>query len=643
MLRCPYIVLGIVVLYISYMSKNMTKSSIETGVKVIQDNLKQLPATPGVYRMIGEHDEVLYVGKAKSLKARVRSYTHFDKLGARIQRMVAQTRQMVFVHTHTEVEALLLESNLIKELKPRYNILLRDDKSFPYILLTGHHDFPQVKKHRGAKKPKGEYFGPFASAGNVNRTLAALQRAFLLRNCTDNVFANRTRPCLQYHIKRCTAPCTGEVNEAQYAAQVKQAQQFLCGESKAVQDDLAAKMQAASDEMDFEEAAMYRDRIRAMAAIQSKQDINVDGLKDADVVALSRQGGNSCIQVFFFRGGCNYGNRAYFPRHQSDESDADIMGAFLAQFYQHKPVPKQIMLSCLPTDKALLEEALSGKAGLCVKITKPQRGERTRLIAFAMRNAQAALLRRLSETMKERGHLEAVAELFELEDIPERIEVYDNSHISGTNMVGAMVVAGPEGFEKNSYRKFNIREAGASDDYGMMREVMQRRFKRALKEEDETGRRENWPDLLLIDGGLGQYNTVRLILEEYGVADDVAMVAIAKGEDRNAGREQFFMAGSDGKAREAFQLPINDPTLHYLQRLRDEAHRFAIGSHRARRKKDIEKSPLDGIAGVGAARKKALLMHFGSGKAVAGAGVDDLAQIDGISKAVAQKIYDHFH
>jgi len=448
-----------------------------------------------------------------------------------------------------------------------------------------------------------------------------LQRAFLLRNCTDNVFANRTRPCLQYHIKRCTAPCTGEVNEAQYAAQVKQAQQFLCGESKAVQDDLAAKMQAASDEMDFEEAAMYRDRIRAMAAIQSKQDINVDGLKDADVVALSRQGGNSCIQVFFFRGGCNYGNRAYFPRHQSDESDADIMGAFLAQFYQHKPVPKQIMLSCLPTDKALLEEALSGKAGLCVKITKPQRGERTRLIAFAMRNAQAALLRRLSETMRERGHLEAVAELFELEDIPERIEVYDNSHISGTNMVGAMVVAGPEGFEKNSYRKFNIREAGASDDYGMMREVMQRRFKRALKEEDETGRRENWPDLLLIDGGLGQYNTVRLILEEYGVADDVAMVAIAKGEDRNAGREQFFMAGSDGKAREAFQF----------------------GSHRARRKKDIEKSPLDGIAGVGAARKKALLMHFGSGKAVAGAGVDDLAQIDGISKAVAQKIYDHFH
>lgn len=625
-------------LYIIDMDKSSQNSSIATGVDVIVNHLKALPTTPGVYRMIGEAGDVLYVGKAKSLKARVRSYTHFDKLTTRLQRMVSLTRQMEFVHTQTEVEALLLESNLIKRLKPRYNILLRDDKSFPYILLTGHHDYPQVKKHRGAKKPKGEYFGPFASAGNVNKTIAALQRAFLLRNCSDNIFANRARPCLQYHIQRCTAPCTGEVTQEEYVSQVEQAAAFLSGESKAVQDSMVQKMHAASDSMDYEEAAKYRDRIRALTAIQVHQDINVAGLQDADVIALSRQAGQSCVQAFFFRGGCNYGNRAYFPRHQAEDCDEDILGAFLAQFYEHKPVPRDVIVSHMPTDNALLEAALSERAGIKVKIHKPQRGKRVRVIDFAMRNAKAALQHRVTNTMKERAHLESVAALFGLDDVPARIEVYDNSHISGSNMVGAMIVAGEEGFMKNAYRKFNIREADASDDYGMMREVMQRRFKRALKEEEETGQRENWPDLLLIDGGQGQYNTVRSILEEYGVADDVAMVAIAKGEDRNAGREKFFM-----QDKAPFQLPVDDPTLHYLQRLRDEAHRFAIGTHRVRRRKDIEASPLDGVSGIGAKRKKALLTHFGSGKAVADAGVDDLQKVDGISKSMAQKIYDHFH
>jgi len=620
------------------MSEKLATSSIETGRDVIRGNVARLPGTPGVYRMVAQDGAVLYVGKAKSLKKRVTSYTNINKLPIRLQRMVALTRSMEFVHTHTEVEALLLESNLIKKLKPRYNILLRDDKSFPYILLTADHDYPQAVKHRGAKKRKGEYFGPFAAAGNVNRTLMSLQRAFLLRNCSDNVFSNRTRPCLQYHIKRCTAPCVGLVSKEDYAQQFEQARLFLSGESKAVQEDMAAKMQTASKAQDYEEAAKYRDRLRALTAVQGRQDINVAGIKDADVIALAREAGRSCIQVFFFRGGANYGNRAYFPRHQSEEEDAAIMGAFMAQFYEYKPVPKEIMVSHTPDDQALLVAALSERAGIKVKITKPQRGPRTRLTDFATLNAAAALGRHISEQAREGAMLEKVAELFDLEEPPQRIEVYDNSHISGANMVGAMVVAGPDGLMKNAYRKFNIKHAVAADDYGMMREVLERRFKRALKEEEESGRRENWPDLLLIDGGRGQLNMVRSVLEECGIADDVALVAIAKGEDRNAGREQFFM-----HEQKSFQLPLRDPTLHYLQRLRDEAHRFAIGSHRTRRKMDIEKSPLDGVPGIGAKRKKALLMHFGSGKAAQAAGLADLQQAPGISRSLAQKIYDHFH
>ncbi len=612
-------------------------TGIQTGIDVIQMHVKTLPDTPGVYRMVSETDEVLYVGKAKSLKRRVVSYTHFNRLTIRLQRMVAQTRKMEFVHTHTEAEALLLESNLIKKLKPKYNILLRDDKSFPYILIPSDHDYPQVVKHRGVKRRKGEYFGPFAGAGDVNRTIAILQRVFMIRNCTDGYFANRSRPCLQYHIKRCTAPCVGKVSKEDYALQVKEAQDFLEGKSQDIQKRMLVAMEAASADQDYEAAAHYRDRIRALAAVQSRQDINLEGMKNVDVIALVQKEGRTCVQVFFFRAGRNYGNRSYFPRHSADDDIAAVFAAFIAQFYENKPVPKEVLVSHMPEEKELLEEALSGKLKSKVTIAKPARGGRRRMMEFVQKNAAAALARNLIEKASEAKMLAGVATLFEMDEAPVRIEVYDNSHISGTNMVGAMIVAGPEGFQKNAYRKFNIKQAGAADDYGMMREVFERRFKRALKEQEE-GDETNWPDLLLVDGGKGQFGVCREVLEDFGLMDQIKLVAIAKGEDRNAGREEFFMDGRMG-----FRLPENDAVLHYLQRLRDEAHRFAIGSHRVRRTKQISESPLDGVAGIGAKRKKELLHYFGSAKAVAAAGVEDLQKVAGISTAVAQKIYDHFH
>ncbi len=612
-------------------------TSLLSGADTIRSYVKKLPETPGVYRMLAENGDALYVGKAKALKRRVSSYTQTAKLPLRLRRMVALTKSMEFVHTHTEAEALLLEANLIKKLKPRYNILLRDDKSFPYICVTSDHDYPMVKKHRGARKQKGEFFGPFASAGDVNRTIAILQRVFLLRNCTDYNFASRTRPCLQYHIKRCTAPCVGLVSKDEYAAQVKEAKDFLQGKSRGVQDRMTKKMRAASDAQDYEQAGMYRDRIKALTSIQARQDINIEGLKNADIIAITEKEGQACVQVFFFRSGRNYGNRAYFPRHAKDEELPAILSAFIGQFFQNKPPPKEILISHDIEHKDLIEEALSTRAGYNVKLVRPQRGRRKQAIDFVLRNAKAALGRHLTEKASEAKHLAGVAELFGLDESPKRIEVYDNSHISGTNMVGAMIVSGPDGFQKNSYRKFNIKTAGKSDDYGMMREVLERRFTRALKKEAAMDN-PDWPDILLIDGGLGQYNAAKECLEDMGIFDSLTVVAIAKGQDRNAGRETFHIEG-----RAPFQLPERDAVLHYLQRLRDEAHRFAIGAHRTKRQKDIKSSPLDDIPGIGARRKKALLNHFGSAKEVSVSAVSDIAKVEGISMALAQKIYDHFH
>lgn len=625
--------------------------ALAAGAAVIRDHVSRLPDTPGVYRMLSESGEALYVGKAKSLKKRVVSYTHPDRLPLRLQRMVALTRAMEFVQTRTDVEALLLEANLIKKLKPKFNVLLRDDKSFPYILITGDHDFPQLLKHRGAKTRAGEYFGPFAGAGSVSRTIAILQRAFMLRNCSDSVFAGRTRPCLQYHIRRCTAPCVGLVGKDEYAAQVRQAQMFLTGESRAVQDDLARRMQEAGARLEFEDAALLRDRLKALASVQAHQDIHFEGAGDADVFALEMDRAQACVQVFFFRAGTNYGNRAYFPRHGREDEPGDILGPFIAQFYENKTPPRRVVLSHAVPESALLAEALSTKADGRVRIETPERGDRRRMIEFALRNAKGALDRHWAERVGEAMLLGKIAALFDLDETPGRIEVYDNSHISGTDMVGAMIVAGPEGFRKNAYRKFNIREAGAADDYAMMREVMERRFRKIAAQagEREQGASapgddggeagaDGWPDLVLIDGGQGQFGACRAVLEDMGILDRVRLVAIAKGQDRNAGREWFFM---DGRA--PFQLPPADPALHYLQRLRDEAHRFAIGSHRARRKKHLSASALDGVAGIGAARKRALLHHFGSAKAVGDAGLEDLLKVPGISMAMARKIHDHFH
>jgi excinuclease ABC subunit C len=632
--------------------------SLAAGVAVLRGQLKLLPAGPGVYRMIDRAGDVLYVGKARNLKKRVTNYAAVAKLDERLRRMVAETAALEIVSTHTEVEALLLESNLIKRLKPRYNIVMRDDKSFPYILITGDHDWPQIKKYRGARSEKGTYFGPFASAGAVNRTLGALQRAFLLRSCTDAVFAARTRPCLLYQIKRCSAPCVGRIGAADYAALVQQASDFLAGRSQDIQRDLAERMEAASAALEFEKAAIYRDRIRALSQIQAHQDVNPEGLTDADVIAAHQAGGQTSVQVFFFRGGRNYGNRAYFPRHGKDATAADVLGAFIGQFYDNKLPPPVILLSHPIAETELIAEALGQKAGRRVELLAPRRGGKRKLVEHALRNAEEALARRVSESASQRRLLERLADAFGLDGVPERIEVYDNSHISGTNALGAMIVAGPEGFMKNAYRKFTIRTARApgaegdgegsaavgggeegitpGDDYGMMREVLGRRFARALKEDPER-ERGAWPDLVILDGGKGQLNAALAVLADLGV-DDVPLVAIAKGPDRDAGRERFFLP--DGRA---MSFEPNDPVLYYLQRLRDEAHRFAIGGHRGKRSKAIGRSILDEIPGIGARRKRALLHHFGSARAVARAGLEDLASVEGISQTVAKKIYDHFN
>ena len=621
------------------------------GVEVVRGYLKNLPGSPGVYRMIDPKGAVLYVGKAKNLKKRVSSYANLNRQTIRIRRMINQTSTMEFVSTHTEAEALLLESNLIKRLAPRYNILLRDDKSFPSVLITTDHGYPQVLKHRGARKRKGEYFGPFASAGAVNQSLAVLQRAFLLRTCTDSVFDSRTRPCLLHQIKRCCAPCVDEVTRDEYLELVDQARQFLTGRSSEIQKHLADAMQLASDALEFEKAAALRDRIRAMTAIQSHQTINAAGVDEADVIAVHQTAGQTCVQVFFIRSGCNYGNRAYYPAHAGDAGPAQVLEAFIGQFYANKQPPKLILLSEPVEERDLLTVALTERAGRRVRLEIPRRGEKRSLVELAVANAEKALNRRLVESASQRQLLERLAEKLSLDGMPERIEVYDNSHIGGTNAVGGMIVVGPEGFVKNAYRQFNIRTVGGDesdsapgavpqaapgDDYAMMREVLGRRFARALKEDPgrESGQ---WPDLVLIDGGRGQLGIVREVFEELGITD-VALAAIAKGPDRNAGREQIFLPD-----RDPFRLDSDDPVLYFLQRIRDEAHRFAIGTHRSRRSRQMERSPLDEIKGVGGARKRALLHHFGSARAVAQAGRSDLEAVDGISKGMAEKIYDWFH
>ena len=624
------------------------------GAGVIEGYLKTLPGRPGVYRMINAKGDVLYVGKAKNLKKRVASYTRPGRLPIRIRRFVSETAAMEFVTTHTEAEALLLEANLIKRFHPRYNILLRDDKSFPSILVTRDHAFPQILKHRGAKNRKGDYFGPFASVWAVNETLATLQRAFLLRSCTDTVFASRTRPCLLYQIKRCSAPCVDRISKADYRATVDQARAFLTGGSQKIQRHFAHLMQDASNKQAFEEAAGYRDRIRALTRVQARQDINLTGIGEADVVAAYQAGGQTCVQVFFFRTGANFGNRAYFPSHAQGDEPAAVLEAFLGQFYAKALPPKTVLVSHPQPNQKLIAEALSMRAGRKVRVIRPQRGDKRHLIDHALANAKDALGRRMAESASQRRLLEGLARVLGLDGTPERIEVFDNSHVSGTKAVGAMIVAGPEGLVKKAYRKFTIRgaqsrgakgaEAGGDgvggfspgDDYGMMREVLFRRFSRALKEDpDRTG--GQWPDLVLIDGGQGQLGVGLEVFEELGI-DGVAVAAIAKGPDRHAGRERIYMDG-----REPVSLPPRDPVLYFLQRLRDEAHRFAIGAHRDKRSKALVRSLLDEIPGIGAKRKKALLHHFGAAKAVAEAGRADLEAADGISKTTADKIYQWFH
>ncbi|WP_410176264.1 excinuclease ABC subunit UvrC [Stappia indica] len=631
------------------------------GVDVISHFVRRLPLGPGVYRMLDEEGTVLYVGKARSLKKRVTSYTRLQGQSNRIMRMIMATASMEFVTTRTETEALLLEANLIKRLRPRFNVLLRDDKSFPYILVTGDHEAPALVKHRGARRRKGSYFGPFASAGAVNRTITALQKAFLIRNCTDSYYANRSRPCLLYQIKRCAGPCTGEIDREDYAGLVAEAKSFLSGRSQMVKKDLARQMESASETLDFERAAVYRDRLAALSHIQSHQGINPQSVEEADVFAIHEEGGQYCIQVFFFRTGQNWGNHALFPRADRSLAVAEVLESFLAQFYDDKPVPRLVLLSNEIEERALLAAALSERAGHKVEVAVPQRGEKRELVEHAHKNAREALGRRLAETSSHARLLKGVGETFGLAATPRRIEVYDNSHIMGTNAVGGMIVAGPEGYAKGQYRKFNIRSEDLvpGDDYGMMREVLTRRFSRLLKEHaderkaaaapapetanpdeettEDTSAIPAWPDLVFIDGGLGQLNAARETLTALGI-EDVPLVGIAKGPDRDAGREKFFIPG-----KPSFMLPERDPVLYFVQRLRDEAHRFAIGAHRARRKKDIARSPLDEIAGIGPSRKRALLRHFGTAKAVSKAGIDDLMAVDGVSETVARTIYDHFH
>jgi len=633
--------------------------TLAAGRTAIARFAKTAPKAPGVYRMFDVKGDVLYVGKAKNIRKRVLNYARPTAYDARIARMISATVTMEFVTTKTETEALLLEANLIKRLRPRFNVLLRDDKSFPYILITSDHWAPQILKHRGARTRPGHYYGPFASAGAVNRTINALQRAFLLRSCSDSFFESRTRPCLLHQIKRCAAPCTREIDFAGYTELVREANEFLSGHSRTVQQELASAMDQASDALDFEHAAMFRDRLAALSAIQSHQGINPRNVEEADVFAVHQDGGYTCVQVFFFRTGQNWGNRAYFPKADRALEPGEVLGAFIAQFYDDKPPPRLVLVSHAFEESELLADALTTKAGRKVEVSAPQRGERKELVAHALANAREALARKLADASSQQRLLNAMTETFGLSRAPRRIEVYDNSHIAGTNAVGAMVVAGPEGFRKNQYRKFNIRSADLTpgDDYGMMREVLQRRFKRLLTENprpslddaaaavltgevpeaDDQSYESPWPDLLLIDGGQGQLKAATDMLTELGVTD-VPLVSIAKGMDREAGRETFFMAG-----KSPFKLPPRDPLLYYVERLRDEAHRFAIGSHRARRKKDIREAGLQEIPGIGPTRKRALLRHFGTVKAIERASLPDLANVPGINAETARKIYEFFH
>jgi len=675
------------------------EAAAASGADVIVGYAKLAPPAPGVYRMIDARGDVLYVGKAKNIRKRILAYQRATGHTARIARMIAATASIEFVSTATETEALLLEANLIKRLRPRFNVLLRDDKSFPYILITGDHPAPQISKHRGARSRPGDYFGPFASVWAVNRTITALERAFLIRSCSDPVFESRTRPCLLYQIKRCSGPCTGEIKPADYAELVREAEAFLSGKSRMVKEELASEMEKAASALDFERAAIYRDRLAALSAVQAHQGINPRGVEEADVFAAHQEGGFSCVEVFFFRTGQNWGNRAYFPRADRSLSAGHVLGAFLAQFYDDKPCPRLILISHDVEDRALIAEALSIKSGHKVEIAVPQRGEKKDLVEHALANAREALGRKLAETSSQQRLLAGLAETFDLPRPPRRIEVFDNSHIQGTNAVGAMIVAGPEGFRKNQYRKFNIRTADLApgDDYGMMRQMLRRRFRRLLAEapkpqtpvasplegdaepgqparegrdllgseatplpipppqggrEAIAGAPENtgyadsadsesadspWPDLVLIDGGLGQLNAARETLGELGVRD-LALIAIAKGPERDAGRETFFLSG-----REPFRLKPRDPVLYFVERLRDEAHRFAVGSHRQRRKRDIREAGLQEIPGIGPARKRALLRHFGTLKAIERASVADLEQVSGINAETARKVYDFLH
>jgi excinuclease ABC subunit C len=630
--------------------------TLKAGRAAIARYAKLAPSSPGVYRMLDDKSAVLYVGKAKNIKKRVMNYARPTAYDARIARMIAATVTMEFVTTKTETEALLLEANLIKRLRPRFNVLLRDDKSFPYILITSDHWAPQILKHRGARTRPGHYYGPFASAGAVNRTINALQRAFLLRSCSDSFFEARTRPCLLHQIKRCSAPCTQEIDYAGYSELVREANAFLSGRSRSVQKQLNAEMDKASAALDFEHAAVYRDRLAALSAIQSHQGINPRTIEEADVFAVHQAGGYTCVQVFFFRTGQNWGNRAYFPKADKAVGPGEVLSAFLAQFYDDKPAPRLILVSHDFKERALLADALSAKSERRIEVSAPQRGERKELVAHALANAREALARKLADTQSQQKLFGALTETFALPRSPRRIEVYDNSHIAGSNPVGAMIVAGPEGLRKNQYRKFNIRSEDLTpgDDYGMMREVLQRRFKRLLAEcpremaealpqvplqmeSDEDESEPPWPDLVLIDGGQGQLGAAQETLAAMGVTD-VPLVAIAKGPDRDAGRETFFMPG-----RAPFKLPPRDPLLYFIERLRDEAHRFAVGAHRTRRKKGIREAGLQEIPGIGPTRKRALLRHFGTVKAIERASLPDLAQVPGINAETARKIYEFFH
>jgi excinuclease ABC subunit C len=661
----------------TYAVRGADQPDLEVGIAAIRNVHKTLPTKPGVYRMHDARGDVLYVGKARALKNRVTNYTQVDRLPNRLRRMVSLTRSMTIVTTNSEAEALLLEAQLIKRYRPAYNVLLRDDKSFPFILLRADHDYPRIQKHRGARRHKGEYYGPFASAGSVNVTLNALEKLFLLRSCTDSFFNNRDRPCLLYQIKRCSAPCVGRIDKPGYAELVADAKAFLGGKSTAVQAKLAKEMEGAAEALDFERAAMVRDRLKALTFIQGSQAINAAGIGDADIFALAQKQGVIGIQAFFIRGGANWGHRAFFPAHTQDSSEEEVLTLVLAQFYEEVPPAPTIMLDRELPEEALLAEALSERIGRKVTVTYPQRGDRVRLVTQAKRNAEEALDRRLAETTTQGKLLREVAELFELAEPPQRIEIYDNSHISGTNALGAMVVAGPEGFIKNQYRKFNIKQAATDDDFAMMREVFQRRFARLLEENpphplegegdrsksgggvidgedtpppssgrspspsklgEDVEREPEWPDLVLIDGGKGQVSAVREVFETLGI-EDVPYIGIAKGPDHGReGREVFHF--SDGRE---VTLPVNSPLLFYLQRLRDEVHRFAIGAHRTKRAKAITASPLDEVPGIGPARKKALLLHFGTARAVRSASLEDLQMAPGVSAAVAQTVYDFYH